>query len=71
MRIVICFARHNILANWRYNLYRLLKVLEINDVRQTAVHIAQIPVPEPISLRVRMATEKQKYTNHQVFNKFQ
>jgi hypothetical protein len=46
-------------------------VLEINDVRQTAVHITEALMPEPIALEFGMATEKQKDTNHQVFNKFQ
>lgn len=68
---VIWFALHNILANWRYNFSHLLKVIRINDSRQTVVHIAETLVPEPIALGVRMATEKQKDSNHQVFNKIQ
>jgi hypothetical protein len=70
IRLVIWFARHNILAKLRYNFSQLLKVLGINDVRQTAVHIAESLVPESFALGVRMATEKQKDTNHQLFNKF-
>jgi len=66
---VIWFARHNILANWKYNFSHLLKVIGINDVRQTVVHITETLVSEPIVLGVRMATEKQKDSNHQVFNK--
>lgn len=68
---VIWFARHNILANWRYNFSHLLKVIGINDVRQTLVQIAETLVLEPIALHVRMANEKQKDYNHQVFNKIQ
>ena len=48
-----------------------MKVLGINGIGQTAVHIVEALVPEPIALGVRMATEKQNDTNHQVFNKFQ
>jgi len=71
MRSVIWFARRNILVNWRYNFSQLLKVIGINDVRQTAVHIAETLVPELTVVWVRMTTEKQKDPNHQVFNNFQ
>jgi len=71
MRSVIWFALHNILVNCRYNFSQLLKVIGINYVRQTAVHIAETLVPELIVLWVRMTTERQKDPNHQVFNNFQ
>jgi hypothetical protein len=68
---VIWFGRHNILAKKKYNFSQLLKLLGINDVRETAVHAAQTLVPESIELAVKMSLEKQKDTNQQVFNKFQ
>jgi hypothetical protein len=57
---VIWFGRHNILAKKRYNFSQLLKVLGINDVRETAVHTAENLVPEPIELGVKMSTESKK-----------
>jgi len=38
---------HSILARWRHYFSQLLKVHEVNDVRQTEIHTAEPLVPEP------------------------
>jgi len=59
---------HSILAGWRNHSSHLLNVHGVNDVKQTEIHTAEPPVPEPSALEVELAIEKLKCTNHQVLN---
>jgi hypothetical protein len=52
------------LDRWRY-FSQLLDVQGVNDVRQTEIHTAEPPVPEPSTFEVEIATESQKDKNHQ------
>jgi hypothetical protein len=45
---------------WRNNFSQLLKVHQVNDVRQTKIHTAEPLVPEPSAFAVEMATENQE-----------
>jgi hypothetical protein len=56
---------------WRKHFSRLLNVHGVNDVRQTEIHTAEPPVPEPSAFEVELVIEKLKHTNRQVFIKFQ
>jgi hypothetical protein len=51
---------YNILKRWKKYFCQLLKVLGVNNVRQTEMHIAEPLVPKPISFKVEIATEKLK-----------
>jgi hypothetical protein len=51
---------HNILARWRNYLSRLFNVHEVNDVRQSEIHIAEPLVPEPSAFEVELVIEKLK-----------
>jgi ferric iron reductase protein FhuF len=39
--------RHGILARWRNHFSRMLNIHEVNEVRQTELHITEPLVPEP------------------------
>jgi hypothetical protein len=41
---------HHILARWRNRFSQLLNIHGVNDVRQTEIHTAEPPVPEPSAL---------------------
>ena len=49
---------HNILAMWRNHFSQLWNLHGANDVRQTEIHTAESPVPEPSAFEVKMVTEK-------------
>jgi len=51
---------HSILAKWRNSFSQLLKVHEINDVRQTEIHTAEPLVPESSASEVELVIEKPK-----------
>jgi hypothetical protein len=50
----------SILATWRNHFSQLLNVHGVNNVRQTQVHTAEPPVPEPSAFEVKMAIENLK-----------
>jgi len=54
---------HSILARWRNCFSQLLKVHEINDVRQTEIHRAEPLIPESSASEVELAIEKLKSHN--------
>jgi hypothetical protein len=49
---------HSILASWRNYFSQLLNVHGVDDVRQTEIHTAEPPVPEPIKSEFQLAVEK-------------
>jgi hypothetical protein len=51
---------HRNLSRLRNHFDQLLKVHEVNDVRQTAVHTTEPVVPEPSAFEFEMAVEKLK-----------
>ena len=48
----------SILAWWKNHFSQLLSIHEVNDVRQTDIHTAELLVPEPRALEVELAIEK-------------
>ena len=52
---------HTVFVRWRNQFSRLLNVHEVNDVRQTEVHTAEPPVPEPSAFEIEMDIEKLKW----------
>ena len=50
----------SILARWKNQFFQLLRVCEVNGVRQTEIHIAEKLVPETSACEVVMAIEKLK-----------
>ena len=53
-------ASQSILARWRNHFSQLLNINWVNVVRQTEIHTAEPPVPEPSAFEVELATEKLK-----------
>jgi hypothetical protein len=53
---------HSILARWRTHFSQLFNVYGVSDVRQTEIHTAEPPVPQPRASEVEMAIEKLKKT---------
>jgi hypothetical protein len=51
---------HNILNRWKYYFSQLLKVHNVSDVRQIAVHTAEPLVPGPSCLEMEIAIAKLK-----------
>ena len=51
---------HSILARCLNHFSQLLNELDVNDVRQTEIHNAEPPVPEPSASDVEMATKELK-----------
>ena len=51
---------HRILARWRNCFSQILNVHGVNDVRQTEIHTAERPVPEPSASETELAIEKLK-----------
>ena len=51
---------NSILARWRNHFCQLLKIQGVNDGRQTEIHTAEKPVPEPSTIEVEVAIEKLK-----------
>ena len=51
---------HGILARWRDHFSQVLNVHGFNDIRQTEIHTAKLPVPEPSAVEFEMAVEKLK-----------
>ena len=51
---------HSILDRWRNHFSQLLNINWVNVVRQTEIHTAEPPVPEPSAFEVELATEKLK-----------
>ena len=50
----------SILARWKNHFSQLLNVCGVYDVRQTEIHEAEPPVPEPSAFEVEMALENLK-----------
>ena len=50
----------SILGRWRNYFSQLLNVHGVNDVKWTAIHAAEPPVPEPSAFDVELAIEKLK-----------
>jgi len=48
------------LARWRNYFSHLLNVCGVNDIRQTEIHTAEPPVPEPSAFEFEFAIEKLK-----------
>jgi hypothetical protein len=51
---------HSILARWSNHFCQLLNVHEVNDVRQTEIHIAEPLVPEPGAFEFELTKKKKK-----------
>jgi len=51
---------HRILARWGNYFSHILNVRWVNDVRQTEIHTAERPVPEPSASEFELAIEKLK-----------
>jgi len=51
---------HSVLARWRNNFSQLLNVLGVIDVRQTQIHTAKPPVPEPRAFEIELTIENLK-----------
>jgi len=51
---------HSILASWRNHFSQLFNVYGVIDFRQTEIHTAEPPVPEPSAFEVKMAIENLK-----------
>ena len=49
---------HSILARWRNHFSQLWNVHGANDVRQTEIHTAESPVPEPSAFEFEMVIKK-------------
>ena len=60
---------HSILVMWRKYFSQLLNVHGVNNGRQTEIRTAEPLVTEPSAFDVERATEKIKYTKHQVLIK--
>jgi hypothetical protein len=52
---------HSILARWRNDFSRILKVHGVSDVRQTEIHTAGPLLSEPSAVYVELAIENLKY----------
>ena len=61
---------HSILARWRNHFSQLFNVHGVSDVRQTEIHTAEPPVPEPSAFDVELAIEKIKSYKSPVLIKF-
>ena len=48
------------MARWRKHFSQILNVHGVNDVRQTEIHTAEPPVPEPSAFEVETAIENIK-----------
>ena len=57
---MIWLDSHSILTKWRKYLFQLFNVHGVSDVRQTEIHTAEPPVPEPSAFQVEMAIENVK-----------
>src|SRR5215469_15948696 len=55
---------HSIMARWRKYFSQLLKVHEVNNVRQAEIHTEEPLVPVPSAFEVELAIEKLK--NHKL-----
>ena len=51
---------HSNLARWKNHFSQLLNVHGVNDVRQTEIHTAEPPVPEPSAFEFELAIENLK-----------
>jgi len=60
---------HSILTRWRKYFCQLLNVHGVNDVRQTEIHTAEPPVPDPSAFEVEVAVEKLKSHKSPIINK--
>jgi hypothetical protein len=60
MRMVMLADSHNILNRWKNYFSQLLNVHNVNEVRQTEVHTAELLVLGPSRLEVEIAIPKFK-----------
>jgi len=51
---------YSIWARWRNHFYQLLNIQRDNDVRQTEIHTAEQPMPDPSAVEVELAIERVK-----------
>jgi hypothetical protein len=51
---------HSLVARWRNHFSQLFNVHGINEVRQIKIHTAELLLPEPSAIEVKMAIEKLK-----------
>jgi hypothetical protein len=57
---------HNILNKWKSYLSQLLKICEVNDVRQTEMLMAELLILPLIFFEVEISVRKSKGYNHQI-----
>jgi hypothetical protein len=58
------------LARWRNGFSQILNVHGANDVRQTEIHTAQSPVPEPSASEIEVPIEKLKTHRSSGYNRW-
>ena len=62
---------HSTVARWRNHFSQLMNIHGVKDIRQTERHTAQPLEPKSSAVKVELASEKLKFTNHQVMTKSQ